>query len=380
MDPRLIYLLMPLAYAMLVLAHQAGRVLAALLLRKRVVHVQLGTGRHKVESRFGRFTVAFTSFPFSGYVITCAGRPHGYRRRELWITAAGPLVTGAITVSAFIAWVWAKGRWAAGVSFLYGDYTVTLQLIGLIGLWVLGVNIVPMAYHHGEEKHPSDRGRWKQLSRMEPEACRNSVFMEQCTLALLLGFRGEKERAGRWQRGLMRRAARERSRDYAGIYAACFCQGERYEEAAELMRRRLKNLETGGPPTREWAEEADAFGNLPLAYGRLKLLAEAREYIERAIAAFPDTITYQGTLASLQCENREYETAEPILQKVMAESAEPHDRAIAAAYLATIYARAGKTKSAQHARLAARESDHPIVKRVLKDLFLAEIPEMEERR
>src|SRR5262245_2600579 len=225
MDPRLIYLLMPLAYAMLVLAHQAGRVLAALWLGKRVVHVQLGTGRHKIESHFGRFTVAFTSFPFSGYVITCAGRPHGYRRREQWITAAGPLVTGAITVSAFIAWVWAKGRWATGVSFLYGDYTIALQLIGLIGLWVLGVNIVPMVYYNGEENHPSDRGRWKQLSRMEPEACRNSVFLEQCTLAILLGLRGENERARRWQQGLLRRAARERSRDYADIYAACFCHG-----------------------------------------------------------------------------------------------------------------------------------------------------------
>src|SRR5262245_23292623 len=138
MGSGVLYLLFPLIYAVLVLAHQAGRVLAALWLGTRVVHVQLGIGRHKIESRFGRFTCEITSYLFSGYVITCAGRPHGYRRRELWIAIAGPLVTAAITVSAFMAWVWIRLRWTPGMPLFYRDYTVLFLLIGVVGLWILG--------------------------------------------------------------------------------------------------------------------------------------------------------------------------------------------------------------------------------------------------
>jgi len=84
-DPWLLLVFFPL----IVLAHEAGHAVAALLVGHRVLEVKIGAGP-SVTAWQGRWRLVLGLFPLGGHVMAGSSDPSGYRAKRLAITAAGP--------------------------------------------------------------------------------------------------------------------------------------------------------------------------------------------------------------------------------------------------------------------------------------------------
>ncbi len=84
-DPWLLLVFFPL----IVLVHEAGHAVAALLVGHRVLEVKVGAGP-KVTAWHGRWRLVLGLFPLGGHVMAGSSDPSGYRGKRLAITAAGP--------------------------------------------------------------------------------------------------------------------------------------------------------------------------------------------------------------------------------------------------------------------------------------------------
>jgi tetratricopeptide (TPR) repeat protein len=84
-DPWLLLLFFPL----IVLVHEAGHAVAALLVGHRVLEVKIGAGPN-VTAWHGRWRLVLGLFPLGGHVMAGSSDPSGYRSKRFAITAAGP--------------------------------------------------------------------------------------------------------------------------------------------------------------------------------------------------------------------------------------------------------------------------------------------------
>jgi len=84
-DPWLLLVFFPL----IVLVHEAGHAVAALLVGHRVLEVKIGAGP-SVTAWQGRWRLVLGLFPLGGHVMAGSSDPSGYRAKRLAITAAGP--------------------------------------------------------------------------------------------------------------------------------------------------------------------------------------------------------------------------------------------------------------------------------------------------
>ena len=84
-DPWLLVVFFPL----IVLVHEAGHAVAALLVGHRVLEVKIGAGP-KVTVWHGRWRLVLGLFPLGGHVMAGSSDPSGYRAKRFAITAAGP--------------------------------------------------------------------------------------------------------------------------------------------------------------------------------------------------------------------------------------------------------------------------------------------------
>ena len=84
-DPWLLLVFFPL----IVLVHEAGHAVAALLVGHRVLEVKIGAGPN-VTAWHGRWRLVLGLFPLGGHVMAGSSDPSGYRAKRFAITAAGP--------------------------------------------------------------------------------------------------------------------------------------------------------------------------------------------------------------------------------------------------------------------------------------------------
>jgi Peptidase family M50 len=84
-DPLLLVVFFPV----IVLVHEAGHAVAALLVGHRVLEVKIGAGP-STSARLGRCRLVLALFPVGGHVLTGSSNPSGYRAKRLVVTAAGP--------------------------------------------------------------------------------------------------------------------------------------------------------------------------------------------------------------------------------------------------------------------------------------------------
>ena len=84
-DPWLLLVFFPL----IVLVHEAGHAVAALLVGHRVLEVKIGAGP-SVTAWQGRWRLVLGLIPLGGHVMAGSSDPSGYRAKRLAITAAGP--------------------------------------------------------------------------------------------------------------------------------------------------------------------------------------------------------------------------------------------------------------------------------------------------
>jgi Peptidase family M50 len=84
-DPWLLLVFFPL----IVLVHEAGHAVAALLVGHRVLEVKIGAGP-SVTAWQGRWRLVLGLFPLGGHVMAGSSDTSGYRAKRLAITAAGP--------------------------------------------------------------------------------------------------------------------------------------------------------------------------------------------------------------------------------------------------------------------------------------------------
>lgn len=84
-DPLLLVVFVPV----IVLVHEAGHAVAALLVGHRVLEVKIGAGP-SASARLGRCRLVLGLFPVGGHVLAGSSDPSGYRGKRLVVTAAGP--------------------------------------------------------------------------------------------------------------------------------------------------------------------------------------------------------------------------------------------------------------------------------------------------
>ena len=84
-DPWLLVVFFPL----IVLVHEAGHAVAAILVGHRVLEVKIGAGP-SVTAWLGRWRLVLGLFPLGGHVLAGSSDPSGYRAKRLAVTAAGP--------------------------------------------------------------------------------------------------------------------------------------------------------------------------------------------------------------------------------------------------------------------------------------------------
>ena len=84
-DPWLLLVFFPL----IVLVHEAGHAVAALLVGHRVLEVKIGAGPN-VTAWHGRWRLVLGLLPLGGHVMAGSSDPSGYRAKRFAITAAGP--------------------------------------------------------------------------------------------------------------------------------------------------------------------------------------------------------------------------------------------------------------------------------------------------
>jgi membrane-associated protease RseP (regulator of RpoE activity) len=82
-------LLLVVFFPLIVLVHEAGHAVAALLVGHRVLEVRIGAGP-SVGVWPGRWRLVLGLFPTAGHVLAGSSDPSGYRAKRLVVTAAGP--------------------------------------------------------------------------------------------------------------------------------------------------------------------------------------------------------------------------------------------------------------------------------------------------
>lgn len=365
MDFLLLYCFIPVFFALHVLTHEMAHAVAAWLAGVRVTEVVIGNGTRQGTFFIGRCRVRLTSWPFSGHVIICYARAKWVRMRSILILMAGPLMTAGLSALAFYLMV----RWEKAYEQQAPVVLRLLVIFGLTGGWIVVLTLWPRTSEANGLQMPNDAAQVLEFMRGTPEKLREAVFQHQIQFAGYLRERGETERAGRWFRGLARRAARESPHSTALLFAShCYappCDPEAVETLRQLVARPMD-----GPLPSVWAQAADAFACIPLSEERPDLLPEAVAWMHRAVAAFPTVLTYQGTLGSLLAESGDDDGAERLLEKVFKETTAVHDWAICAAYLAILEAKIGNTKISEYYRTTATRlmPNHPIVRRALTKL------------
>jgi len=82
-------LLVVVFFPLIVLLHEAGHAVAALLVGHRVLEVKIGAGP-SVSVWPGRWRLVLGLFPTGGHVLAGSSDRSGYRAKRLVVTAAGP--------------------------------------------------------------------------------------------------------------------------------------------------------------------------------------------------------------------------------------------------------------------------------------------------
>jgi tetratricopeptide (TPR) repeat protein len=175
-DPWLLLVFFPL----IVLVHEAGHAVAALLVGHRVLEVKIGAGP-KVTVWHGRWRLVLGLFPLGGHVMAGSSDPSAYRAKRFAITAAGPAMNAVMF--AFAPLIDASSS--------------TLRDFAIVNACVLIFNLLPYSVRTPYGRQRTDGlGLVRTLSDSEWQlAEERSGFA--VARAVLADQRGDREEAGR---------------------------------------------------------------------------------------------------------------------------------------------------------------------------------------
>jgi hypothetical protein len=360
--------------AVLLVVHELGHLLMAWALGFRPVEFNLGSGKPWFQRRIGNLDLVLRFRVQQGMVIALPMKEDGFRWKQFWIFAAGPLAEAVALIICIVLALQHRPdpeRWFAG-------------LVGCI-----------LLAHLLHSRHPRQMPMDNELVYNDAHWMRHYWSTDSVDV--------RDEMAGQWAGWIMRLWNKRQDRAKAWellaesellmpnqpkllhVKSYCLAEEARWDEAATVVNSHLQLASSDSQEERssligrwayftvqsgnfdaarlEWdgllaslADDAsrvnalDFFATLALEsrkHGE-PMFAEAISAIERAILLQPDSITLQGTKGSLLVEmNREAE-AEPILTKVLNETTSDTDRAICAIYLGIIAKRQDNIERQRH--------------------------------
>ena len=344
------------------IVHELGHVLAALLTRQRIFDVHLGLSKPKWSIRLGEVTLWLGLVPIRGFTEALPVTGTNLRWRLFMLAAAGPLASGLLC---FASWSLDE---RLGASYRSDNWFYsTLQPLTLFAGFVTVASLL------SNRKSVTDGQRLRAtLFGGTPDA-RPYLHAFQYRHGLNLIAAGEMVHGCRWLHRGMRTADFVRNPDLRLVFAQFFViAGSYLEDAKRLMREELDDSAGYARNHAQWLQWADACASAVLFANRTELLAEAKQLTETAVQRIPDAITLKGTLGALCFELGDLEQAETLLRYVYTTSTAPLDRGITAAYLAVFALKAQRNNEACEFVIAAREHacGHRLVARVLKEAGL----------
>jgi hypothetical protein len=344
------------------IVHELGHVLAAILTRQHIFDVHLGLFKPRWRIRLGNVALWLGLVPVRGFTEAYPVKSTNLRWRLFTLAAAGPLASGLLC---FASWSLDE---RLGASYRSDNWFYsTLQPLTLLAGCVTVASLV------ANGKSVTDGQRLRATLFGGNLDARPYLHAFQYRHGLNLIGAGETVRGCRWLHRGMRSADFVRSPELRLVFAQFFViAGSYLEDAKRLMREELDDPAGYAGNHAQWLQLADACASAVLFANRTELLAVAKQLTEIAVRRFPHVITLKGTLGSLCFELDDREQAESLLREVYTTSTAALDRGITAAYLAVFALRKQRQNEACEFVIAARENaeGHPLVVRVLKEAGL----------
>ncbi len=278
-DPWLLVVFFPL----IVLVHEAGHAVAAILVGHRVLEVKIGAGP-SVTAWLWRWRLVLGLFPLGGHVLAGSSDPSGYRAKRLAVTAAGPAMNALMF--AFAPLIDASSS--------------TLRDFAIVNACVLIFNLFPYSIRtpYGPQRtdglglvHTLSESEWELSEERSGFAVARAMMAER---------RGDREEATRIVGEETARNPRSVVlRTWLGVRAVT---SEEYVQARAIFRELVED-DRRVPPSlghREDLRRSISMNNLAwcdLMLDDPALVAEALEMSAGAIGLLPEHPAVRGTRA-----------------------------------------------------------------------------------
>jgi tetratricopeptide (TPR) repeat protein len=345
-------LLFPALALTSIACHEAGHALAARLLGLSVPRVELGAGRRVASWRWGATRVTVHAFPTLGLTYFGAASEQGLRGRVWLGVAAGPIVT-ALLAAAAMRWPtpfdWSEVLWP--VLPLSRGWALR-ELFAFLNLWLLALNLLPLAYLLRSMGMRNDGTLLVSLLR-EP-AARLREFLSSPTV-----LEAQERSENNDHAGALRLLEAALQKDPSGVslrnsLAVTQLSLGQFGDARTTFLQLMQELD----PARieHWVMR----NNLAWTNFRLRsdeLLAEADAHSAAVFERFDNAPWALGTRGSVLVWKGEVEQAVSLLERAYLMNSSPSNRALNACGLAVAHARRNDVAEARRWMQRADEND-----------------------
>ncbi len=339
---------------LLLIGHEMGHAIGGWLTGMRLVEMRLGSGDRAWKFKVGTAEFQVYAGPFGGWVLCVPDSLKWFRFRELILTAGGPVASFAMTALL----LYAHRMSSEGHFSQWLHLPLQLGMFYSIGQTVNTIWPRTLTMY-GRAGDTDGLIIWKLLTR--PHEVMGHSVLPLLERAWLKHQAGEVEEAKSIAHEVTTIRLPEEQwelRNYVAQYVYAFGL---IDEAIDALHSMLK---TPAPNDADFASAVDGFASYTLFAGRQKWFDEAEKLLREALVKCPEVITLKGTLGGLLFEKGETAESLPLLESLYAESSEPVDRGISAAYLAVHASskndEAAAERFATEARKATPENAHVV--------------------
>lgn len=360
-----------IAYVVSVVLHELAHAMTAHWVGFKVHTIRLGRGVPVKTWKWCDVQVQLCGFPASGLVEAFPLNSRGYRWKAALMIAAGPFAS-VVLLAGFGALFHLMEPSdlpfsdTSGLPFNDATYWLSTMMLAA-NAYICLLTLIPHSSQRGAERIENDARLLIRVAGVTDAQIEAGVAAGYVMRANELAEKGKPELAGRW---LFRKISRHASAapEYLHWAAAFLNERGMPEGSQRLIVRILRRPED---PARSLDDECRVIdGVVTLVLGRpfRELAGECLVAIEKMIEIFPDRVTLRGSRGSLFFEMGDYAAAELDLSACLAQSDQPIDRGISAAYLAALAQMRGNSEGVAKFDAIVRESGatHPIIDRLRK--------------